>query len=106
VQPAEGPESPDSYRNKPRQARHDPSIQKDLTARHRADGGKTFRFAILMAAPTEPKVTDVTAASTAAVVVGNHQCIPTWMLVQPMPCLVVEGHFEGVRHLAARRRRR
>jgi hypothetical protein len=106
VQPAEGPESPDSYGNKPRQARHDPSIQEDLAARHLTNGSVSSNLPILVAAPTEPKVTDVTSASTSAVLVGNHQCIPTRMLLQPMPCGVVEDDLEEFSHRAARRRRR
>lgn len=98
MQPAEGPEPPDGYGNDPRQARHDSSIQQDLAARHRADGGILFSLPVLIAAPTEPKVTDVTAASTSAVFIGNDECIPTGMLGQPLLRIVVEDHLERFRH--------
>jgi hypothetical protein len=106
MQPAQGPESPDGYRNAPRQTGHDPSIEEDLAARHLTNGRVSSSVDILIAAPTEPKVTDVTSASTSAVLVRNHQCILTRMFLQPIPCGVVEDDLEEFSHRAARRRRR
>ncbi len=51
-------------------------------------------------APTEPQVTDVTSASTAGVLVGDHQRILTRMLGEPLPGLVVKRHEEFTGHIA------
>jgi hypothetical protein len=51
-------------------------------------------------APTEPQVTDVTPASTAGVLVGDHQRILARMLGQPLLRLLVTRHEECASHTA------
>lgn len=98
MQPAERPESADRHRNDVRQAGHDPSIEKEPAAGYLANVGESLGSAVLVAAPTEPKVTDVTAASTSSVLVRNDQGIATWMLPQPLTRGIVEVDLERVRH--------
>src|SRR6266851_3530621 len=49
--------------------------------------------------PTEPQVTDVTPASTAGVLMGDHQRILAGMLGQPLLRLLVKRHTERIGHI-------
>ncbi len=53
-------------------------------------------------APTEPQVTDVTAASAARVAVGDDKRIPVWVILEPAPCGIVEFDDEVVHHAIMR----
>ena len=84
VQTAKGSDAADRNGDGGRHARQDSSVEQDSATGHLANLDKLFGLLISHSAPTEPQVTDVTAASTAGVLVGNHQCIRARMLGQPL----------------------
>ena len=72
-------------------------VEKDLPAGHVSDIDQLRPF-IASPAPTEPKVTNVTSASTARITVGDDERIPSGMLVEPAPRPLVEFDRELVHH--------
>jgi hypothetical protein len=69
---------------------HDSPVEQDPTTGRLANVDELLGVLIARLAPTEPQVTDVTSASTASVLVGDHQRILAGMLGQPLPRLLVE----------------
>ena len=72
-------------------AGENPAIEKHPPPAGLADVDQPIRVLIFSPTPTEPEVTDVTAASTAGVLIRDHHRIRVRMLGQPAPGLVVEG---------------
>jgi hypothetical protein len=97
VQALKRSEPTNGDRDRSRHARHDSRIEKDPPAGHFADIDQRGLL-IALAAPTEPQVTNVTSASTARVAVGDDEGIPVRVLVEPVPCPVVEYDGEFVHH--------
>jgi len=94
VQPTKRSDPTDGDRDGGRHARDDPAVEEDPPAADRADVDQLARVLVLLATPTEPEVTDVTPASTARVLVGDHHRIAARMLGQPVAGLLVEGYQE------------
>src|SRR5207245_11215211 len=84
-----------------RHASNDTRVEKDPPAAYRTDIDQPGRF-IGLPAPTEPKVTDVTAASAARVAVGDDKRLPVWVLLEPAPCGIVQFDDEVVHHAIMR----
>src|SRR5439155_24994785 len=101
VQAAEGADTTNGDRYHARGTRHDSRVEKDPPAGYRADVDQG-RLLIGLPAPTEPQVTDVTAASAARVAVGDDKRIPVWVLLEPAPCGIVEFDDEVVHHAIMR----
>jgi len=95
VQALERSEATNRDRDATRHPRHDARVEKDPTAGHFADIDEVGLVGAL-AAPTEPQVTNVTTASTAGVAIGDDECVPVGVLVEPAPCLVIECDDELV----------
>jgi hypothetical protein len=81
-------------------ARKDSPIEQDPATSHLADIDQPPRVSISRSAPTEPQVTDVTPASTAGVLIGDHQRIIARMLGNPLARLLVKQHAKGIGHIA------
>ena len=94
MQSAERPDPADGDGDGERHPGGDPTVEQDRPAADLADVDQLARILILLATPTEPQVTDVTPASTARVLVGDHHRIRAGMLGQPAFGLVVEGDSE------------
>ena len=94
VQPTERSDAADGDGDGGRHPPDDPAVEEDPPAADRADVDQLARVLVLLATPTEPEVTDVTPASTARVLVGDHHRIAARMLGQPVAGLVVEGDQE------------
>jgi hypothetical protein len=94
VQAAEWPEPGNRDRNGGRHPRHNPAVEKDAPPGRLADVDQLAGVLVLAPTPTEPEVTDVTPASTARVLVGDHHRIAARVLGQPVPGLIVEGDQE------------
>jgi hypothetical protein len=75
----------------------DSRVEKDSAAGHRADVDQLGPF-IASPAPTEPQVTNVTAASTARVAVGDDERVLAGVLREPPPRPLVEFDSELVHH--------
>jgi len=56
---------------------HDPAVQQDPAPVYLADSDRPLRFLFSPPAPTEPQVTDVTAASAATILVRDDQAVGT-----------------------------
>jgi hypothetical protein len=97
LQAVERSEATNCDRDRSRHARHDSRVEKDPPAGHFADIDQRGLL-IASAAPTEPQVTNVTSASTARVAVGDDEGIPARVLVEPVPCPIVEYDGEFVHH--------
>ena len=95
MQATEGAEAPDRDRDPLRHARLDFWIEQDPPAGYFANIDERGLL-VASAAPTEPQVTNVTAASTAGVAEGDDECIPAGMLIEPLPCPLVEDNGEFV----------
>ena len=97
MEPLEWSEATNGDRDLARHAGHDSWVDKDPPAVHCADIDQC-RSLIASAAPTEPQVTNVTSASTARIAVGNDERIPIGVLLEPIPCPIVEYDEEFVHH--------
>src|SRR3989454_8400670 len=84
-----------------RDARHDSRVEQDPPAGYRPDVDQG-RLLIVLPAPTEPQVTNVTSTSTARIAVGDDKRIPVWVLLEPAPCGIVEFDDEVVHHAIMR----
>ena len=91
MQAAEGSDPGDRDRDGVWHPADNPVVEKDPLAADLADVDQPAGVLILSPTPTEPKVTDVTAASAARVLIRDHHGIRARMLGQPAPGLVVEG---------------
>jgi hypothetical protein len=94
VQAAERPDAADRNGDRGWHPGHDPPVEQDPPTGNFADVDQLVRVLVLLATPTEPEVTDVTAASAARVSVGDHHRIGGRMLGQPVAGLFVEGDQE------------
>ena len=91
MQAAEWSDPAHRDRDRVRHASHDPAVEKDPPAADLADVHQVIGALVFWTTPTEPEVTDVTAASTAGVLIRDHHGIRARMLGKPAPGLVVEG---------------
>ena len=91
MQAAEGSDPGDRDRDRVRHPADNPAVEKDPPAADLADVDQPAGVLILSPTPTEAEVTDVTAASTAGVLIRDHHGIRARMLGKPAPGLVVEG---------------
>ena len=98
MQSPERPESPDRYRDDLRQARHDTPVQEDAAPCHLSNFDELLAIRVAVAAPTEPQVTDVTAASTSRVVVRDDERVVARVLGQPGLRRIVEHDVECPNH--------
>jgi len=94
VQSAERPDPADGDGDGGRHPGGDPAVEQDRPAADLTDVDQLARILVLLATPTESEVTDVTPASTARVLVGDHHRIAARVLGQPVAGLVVEGDQE------------
>lgn len=78
---------------------HDPSVEQDPATAHLADFDELLGALFARSAPTEPQVTNVTPASTAGVLIGNHQGVLARMLLEPATGLFVERYDVGIGHI-------
>ena len=78
---------------------HDPSVEQDPATAHLADFDEPLRALFAHSAPPEPQVTNVTPASTAGVLIGDHEGSLARMLVEPAARLFVKRHDEVVGHV-------
>jgi len=90
VQTPKGSEAADCHRDRGGHPGHDPPVEQDPAAGRLANVDELLGVLIARLAPTEPQVTDVTPASTAGVLIGDHQGILAGMLGQPLLRLLVE----------------
>jgi len=90
VQTAKGSEAGDRHRDRGGHPRHDSPVDQDPATGLLANIGELLGVLILRLAPTEPQVTNVTPASTAGVLIGDHQRILARMLGEPLLRLPVE----------------
>jgi hypothetical protein len=97
VQPLERSEATDGDRDSPGHARHYSRVEEDPPTGHRADIDQLRPF-IASPAPTEPKVTNVTSASTTRVAIGDDELIPVGVLGEPATRPIVEYDIELVHH--------
>jgi hypothetical protein len=97
VEAPEWSEATNGDRDRSRHARHDSRIEKDPPAGQFANVDQ-LGLLIASATPTEPQVTNVTSASTARVAVGDDECIPAGVFVEPALSPVVEYEGEFVHH--------
>src|SRR5258708_34713784 len=93
MQAPERAKAPDRDRDPLRHARPDSRIEQDPPAGHFADIDQRGLL-IASAAPTEPQVTNGTSASTARVAIGDDERISVGMLIEPLPCPLVEDDGE------------
>jgi hypothetical protein len=94
MEAAEGPDSGDRDRNRCRHAGKNPAVEQHSPAADLAYLDQLTGVVVLSSTPTEPQVTDVTSASTAPVLVGEHHRIRARVLGQPALGLVVDGDQE------------
>ncbi len=78
----------------------DALVDEDPPAGHVANVDER-RPLVSLLAPTQPHLTNVTAAATAAIFVSNNEGIPAWMLVQPAARLVIKYDYERFAHQQA-----
>ena len=90
MQPAKGSEAADRHRDGDGHPGHDSAVQEDPATGGFANIDQLLGVLISRLAPTEPQVTDVTPASTAGVLVGDHQRILARVLGQPLFGFLVE----------------
>ena len=95
MQPAKRTDAANRYRDLARHPRHDSRVDKDPPAGHLPNVDQQGPL-IASPAPTEPQVTNVTSASTACVAVGDDERVPTWVLLEPALCPIVEFDDEVV----------
>jgi hypothetical protein len=94
VQAPEGSDPADRDGDRVGHPRDNPAVEEDPPAADLADVDQLLGVLVLSSTPTEPEVTDVTSASTARVLIGDHHRIRARMLSQPVAGLVVEGDDE------------
>jgi hypothetical protein len=95
MEAAEGPDSGDRDRNRCRHPGKNPAVEQDSPAGDLANVDQLTGVLVLSSTPTEPQVTDVTSASTARVLVGQHHRFRARVLGQPALGLVVEVNQEA-----------
>ncbi len=100
MQPPERSEATNSHRDSARHAGHDSRVEKDSPAGHRPDINQCGSF-IASPAPTEPQVTNVTSASTARIAESDDERIPVGVLLEPVPCPIVQNDGEFAHHQPA-----
>ena len=103
MEPLEWSEATNGDRDLARHARHDSRVDEDPPAGHRADIDQCGPL-IASPAPTEPQVTNVTSASAARIAIGDDERIPIGVLLEPIPCPIVEYDEEFVHHAIMARR--
>jgi hypothetical protein len=101
VQAAKRPNPADGDRDHTRHPRHDPAVKQDAAPTELADVDQVGGLLVPAPAPTEPQVTDVTAASTSGVREGEHEGHLAWVLGEPSACLRVDLHDEHLHHATA-----
>jgi hypothetical protein len=77
-----------------RHAGHDAWIEQQTPAGLLANVDELGPASILLAAPTEPEVTNVTSTSTSMILIGDDQGVLTRMLQEPPTRLVVDPYGE------------
>jgi hypothetical protein len=90
VQTAKWSEAADRHRDRGGHPGHDPPIEQDPATGRLANVDELLGVLIPRLAPTEPEVTNVTPASTAGVLISDHQRIVAGMHGQPLLRLLVE----------------
>ena len=100
MQTAKRSDAADRHRDGGGHTGHDSPVEQDPATDHLANLDKLPGALVPRSAPTEPQVTDVTPASTAGVLIGDHQRILAGMLGQPLLRLLVKRQKERVGHIA------
>jgi hypothetical protein len=90
VQTPKGSEAADRHRDSGGHPGHDSPIEQNPATGCLANVDELLGVLSSRLAPTEPQVTDVTPASTARVLIGDHQGILAGMLGHPLLRLLVE----------------
>ncbi len=99
MQTAKGSEAADRHRDRGWHPGHDSPIEQDPATGRLPNIDEVLGVLISRLAPTEPQVTNVTPASTAGVLIGDHQRILAGMLGEPLLRLLVEGDQKGTNHI-------
>lgn len=94
MQAPEGPEAPNADRDPAGHPGHDSAVQEDAPPLDRTDRDQPRRLLFPPPAPTEPQVTNVTAASAAAILVRDDEGIGARSLPQPAEGFAVEDDLE------------
>ncbi len=99
MQTAKGSEAADRHRDRGWHPGHDSPVEQDPATGRLANIGELLGVLISRLAPTEPQVTNVTPASTAGVLIRDHQRILAGMLGEPLLRLLVEGDRKSTNHI-------